>query len=389
MFKNRKGLHVIEALTVILVLGIAGFAGFMLFHNKQGAPNTDRRGMNYQALAACGQQPLSTLPTDLSKLEGIAPLGNVDPPDHTLPTDHMYMMYPYGDTTQKELYAPADVVVTSISYGDVFENGVRKHGDYAVSFYPCSELKLIYGHVDTLSDKITAVIGKPENAGANQCQSSKQGNEEIRNCNWDVDIKVTANELVGTSEGWDLWATYEGHKADNVMSPEYYHNTDAVCPLDYFTPELQAQLYAKAMRTAAPRCGEAYVDKAGTLQGGWFAHKDPKQAKTDWSSHFSLTRNSVESGVGQVAVAGTIADQFMYRFTPKHSGTVNRDPSETTAGTLYCYQHEGNPRFPNGRMAGPGKILLKLTDNHTMQIEHRGGSCSGNESFSRPTTYYR
>ena len=386
MFKNKKGLRLAAILLAVVVLAIVGFVAFKIF-SKDNQPPTDNRGVSYQGLPACGMQPLIALPADISKLEQIAPLGNVDPPDHTLPTDHMYMMYPYGDATQKELYAPADIVITSVSYSREIFNGTDRGGDYRIDFYPCSELRLIYGHVDVLSEKIMSAIGTPEAPGKGQCNNSKQTTSEITNCIWDVDIKLSAGELLGTSNGWDLWATYEGSKG-GVLSPEYYHNVDAVCPLDYWTSDLQTQLYSKVSRTAEPRCGEAYQDIRGTLQGGWFAHKSPNQAKTDWSSHFSLTHHSV-SNIGQLAESGIIADQFMYNFTPKTVGTINVEPSQTKFGTLYCYQHEGSQRFPNGRMAGSGKVLLRLVDDHTMQIEKKEGACSTNEVFSKPVTYYR
>lgn len=387
--KNQQGFHALFLVVAIVVIGVIAFAGFKVFNQDQDTPSNDQRGANYQALQSCGSEPLNTMPMELSKLEQIAPLGNVDPPDHTLPTDHMYMMYPYGATDQNPIYAPADIVITALSYGDVLENGVQKHGDYRVDFYACSELKIIFGHIDTLSDKITSQIGTPQNPVGAECNSSTQGNSEIKNCSWNVDITLSAGELLGTSDGWDLWAALEGYTSPNVISPDYYHNVDAVCPLDYFTSDLRSQLYSLVKRQVAPKCGEAYQDKANTLQGGWFGHKDPNQAKTDWSSHLSLTHNSVETDVGQLAVAGKIAEQFMYRFTPKHEGTTNREPSETTTNVIYCYQHEGPQRMPNGRIAGTGKVLLQLTDNHTMQVEHQAGSCTASESFIQPSTYYR
>ncbi len=386
--KDQAGSHVIAFLLLVFVLATIGFVGLKVFNGQNKTPKQENRGVSYQALASCSNQPLTTLPTDLSKLEGIAPLGGVDTPDHTLPTDHMYMMYPYGDKTQKEVYAPADIVITDISYGKQIFEGEERSSDYRIDFYPCSELKLIYGHIDTVSEKIKSAIGTPESPGSGQCNTNTQVNSVITSCSWQIDLKISAGELIGTTDGWDLWATYEGSKG-NVLSPEYYHNTDAVCPLNYWADDIKAQLYAVSKRTAEPKCGDAYVDKAGTLQGGWFAHKDPEKAKTDWSSHFSLAHHSIEHNIAQVAVAGTIADQFMYRFTPKDSGTINVEPGITKPDTTYCYQHEGNKRFPNGRMAGDGKILIKLIDDHTMQIEHKSGTCSADESFSSPTTYYR
>lgn len=388
MFKDQKGFHVVVVLMVLLALSAVAFAGFKVFSTQKNAPNPDSRGPNYHALRPCGKTPLTTMPMDTSRLEQIAPLGSIDPPDHTLPTDHMYMMYPYGESDQKDIYAPANIVVTSVGYGSTYANGTLENADYAITVYPCRELKIIFGHIDTLGEKLAAKID-PGAAGAN-CHTNAQGNKEIKNCSWNVDITLSAGELVGTSNGWDLWATYEGYVSPNVTSPKYYHNVDAVCPLDYFTADLQAQMYTLVRRDKEPKCGEAYQDKPNTLQGGWFGHEDPNKAKTDWSSHFSLAHHSQETGIGILAVAGTIAPtDFMYRFTPRHSGTINREPSETTANTLYCYQHEGNPRMPNGVIAGTGKVLLKLTDNHKMQIEHKEGACSDNEAFSNPRNYYR
>lgn len=387
MHKDQKGSHILAGILFIAVLGIIIFIGLKLF-NKDTAPNPDKRGASYKALAACGSGPvLNTLPTDLSKLEGIAPLGGIDPPDHTLPTDHMYMMYPYGETTQKDLIAPANIVVTALSYGEEYKDGTLVTADYTITFYPCSELKFIYGHVDTLSDKMVSIVGTPESPKDAQCETSRQGTADIKHCAWNVDISFSAGEVLGTSNGWDLWATLEGHTG-NVITPAYYHNTDAVCPLDYFSDTLKAQMYSLIKRDVEPKCGEAYQDKAGTLQGGWFAHENPEQAKTDWSSHLSLVHHS-QTNIGLVGVAGTIADKFLISFSPRHTGAVNREPSETATGIIYCYQHEGDQRMPNGRMAGTGKVLVKLLDVHKMQAEHKDGACRDNEAFSTPTTYYR
>lgn len=389
---NQQGFHLIGGLLLILVLCAVGFVGFWVFKqtNNSGDTNGKNFGPNYNALATCGDKPvLNTLPADLSKLDKIGVLGGINVPDHTLPTDHIYMMYPYGETSLKETYAPADVVVTSIGFGGEYENGSLKNADYTIDMYPCRELGLRFGHMDVLGDKLKAAVGQDFENGVG-CTMNNQEYKEIKNCLKNVDLKISAGELLATTNGWDLWATYEGLMSRGVISPEYYHNVDAVCPLDYFTPELKTQLYTKVKRTAEPKCGEAYQDKSSTIQGGWFAHKDPQKAKTDWSSHFSLAHDPEDPNVGMVAVAGTIAEPFMYRFTPAHSGTINREPSETTTGTIYCYEHTGDRRFPNGVIAGPGKVLLKLTNDHQMQIEHKAsGTCTANKSFSTPTTYYR
>lgn len=392
--KTQRGFHLVEVLLVVLVLGLIGFLGYRVYQatsNSNNPPSADSRGPNYKALPNCGNGPiLTTAPADISLLDKIGVLGGVDPPDHTLPNDHTYLGYTYGSTEQREIYAPADMVVTGIGFGGEYENGALINADYSIDAYPCRELGLRFGHMDVLSDKLKAALGQDYEKDDTGCTISKQEYKEIKSCGKAVDLKVSAGELLATTNGWDLWATMEGFVSPNVTSPEYYHNVDAVCPFEYFTDELKAQFYAKSDRDGEPKCGEAYQDKANTLQGGWFAHKDPTQAKTDWSSHFSLTHNTSETKIGQVGVSGKLTGtDFTYRFIPKHSGTINREPSETSAGIIYCYEHEGDRRFRNGDIAGTGKILLELIDNHTMLIEYKNSACTANESFSNPTTYYR
>lgn len=386
---NQQGFHIIVLLVVVVVLGVIGFAGYMVLKKNDSSGGSDRpKGEQYSMLAACGKQPLTRAPADLTKLEQIAPLGGLNPPDHTLPTDHMYMMYEYGDSTLKEVYAPAKIVVTGISFGTEHEGERLLTSDYSISFYPCQELKVIYGHIDTISEKLLAAVKEDFDAGTG-CSSSTQGPHKIKHCNKEVDITIPAGEVLGATNGWDLWATYDGFISPAVTTTGYYHNVDAVCPLDYFTDEIQSQLYVLVKRTAQPRCGEAYQDKANTLQGGWFAHQDPEKGRSDWTSQMALVHHSVDN-VGMLAIAGTILpEDYMVRFTPKQNGTVNREPSQTRAGVVYCYQHEGEQRMPNGYMAGTGKILLKLQDNHTMQIERQDGACGAGESLRSPTTYYR
>lgn len=95
MLKNQDGFHHVVAVVVILVLGVVGFVGFRVIQNATDSNKSSQSnaipkdaGPNYEALPACdGDKPVLTRsPIDLSVIDSIAPLGNINPPEHTIPT---------------------------------------------------------------------------------------------------------------------------------------------------------------------------------------------------------------------------------------------------------------------------------------------------------------
>lgn len=400
MLKNQKGFHVLPILLIILVVGIAGFAVWRIGDKKSETPMSNvpserDSGPNYKALPACGDGPVLThSPIDLSVIDTISPLGRINPPEHTVPTDHNYFMYKYERPDERyNIVAPANIVVTALGFSGEVDNGATKNADYSIIFSPCKGLSFRFSHVNALEGKLKGEIGlKGEGADCHTNRPTTQ--RSIMTCGKDVDVSIPAGEVIGLVgdkyvAAWDFWA----HKADyinpGIIGVNYRYDADAVCGLDYFVDDIKAQMYAKVKRIGEPKCGEIGQDKADTLQGSWFAHKDPEKARTDWNSHLTLGHTSDDAGKGILAVAGKITDPSTYTFNPTHEGAINREPGETIAGTIYCYQHDGDRRFSNGTYAGTGKVLLKLTDNHTMQAEYKDGVCGANETLTSPTTYYR
>lgn len=401
MKTNEKGFHLLPILLLIAVVAIIGVVVWRISNSPQqpGKANIpgSEAGPAYKALPECGNEPiLTTLPIDLNALDYIAPLGAINPPEHTLPTDHMYFMYKYErpDTERYNLVAPAKSVVTSLSYSGEIENGQYKNTDFSIALSPCRGMSFRLSHVNTLEGALQGEIGM-DGKGAECNRSTPVEGKEKLHCMKQVDIKVEAGEVIGKVgakyvAAWDFWAFKEGYVNPAMITPAYHQDANSVCPIDYFTPELKDQLYALVKRAGEPRCGEIGQDKKDALQGSWFAHKKHREAQTDWNSHFTLAHHSLDSAVGVLAVAGKISQQpLSYNFTPRHEGVVNREPAETVAGTLYCYQHDNNTYFTNGTAPGTGKVLLRLVDNHTMQAEHKTGNCGADERFSNPTTYYR
>jgi hypothetical protein len=399
---GQKGFHHVMLMLALVVIAVVGFAAFRVITNKKNPSNSssnipppDDQGPNYKALPACGEgSVLTKSPMDLSKIDTISPLGSINPPEHTIPTDHNYFMYHYErPDEQYDMVAPANAVITSFGYSGGIENGTPVNADYTIILSPCRGLSFRFSHINSLEGKIKDEIGpKGENA---DCHTNKPTTQrEIINCGKTVDISISAGELMGKVgkkyvAAWDFWASKEGYVNPGITTPAYRYDADIVCGLDYFVEPIKSQIYALVKRKGEPKCGDVGQDKKDTLQGSWFAHKDPEKARTDWNSHLTLGIDSGDTGKRILAVAGKITNPASYLFTPRNDGVINRDPAQTAAGTIYCYQHDGDRRFSNGTFAGEGKVLLKLTDNHTMQAEHKSGTCSSAETLSNPTTYYR
>lgn len=400
---NQKGFHIVLAALLILVIGAVGFAGVRFIQkaadsNRSASSNTPApgdQGPNYKTLPACGNGPVLTRsPMDLAVLDSISPLGSINPPEHTIPTDHNYFMFRYERPDERyDMVAPANAVVTSLGYSGEVRDGQHENTDFSIILSPCRGLSFRFSHINTLEGKLKGEIGV--NGKGADCHTDKPTTDkEIITCGKKTDVRLAAGDIMGRVgakyvAAWDFWAHKEGYINPGITTPAYRYDTDAVCGLDYFVDEIKAQIYALVKRRGEPKCGEVGQDKKDTLQGSWFAHKDPEKARTDWNSHFTLGHDAGNTDIGVVAVAGKIANAFMYNFMPAHDGVINREPAETVTGTLYCYQHDGDRRFSNGTFAGEGKVLLKLTDNNAMQAEHKSGSCGPGETFSSPTTYYR
>lgn len=74
------------------------------------------------------------------------------------------------------------------------------------------------------------------------------------------------------------------------------------------------------------------------------------------------------------------------QFTPKHTGTIDREPNGVRAdGKVYFYNYD---RDKEGQQS-EGKILAKLVDDRHLKLEYQPGSCTTAETFTKPYSYER
>ncbi len=155
-------------------------------------------------LPPCGTDNavFSVSPVALSDFMGLVPLGNFAPSGHVFPTDHIYFHINRVDRSQWEL---GTVEVPVVSPGDVWVTNIRSTGtenrtDYSVQFSPCEEIKALFIHVSSLSERLEQSFTPPYD----ECNEYSTGGDLYKNCSKTVNVKLVAGEAVGTAGG-DQW----------------------------------------------------------------------------------------------------------------------------------------------------------------------------------------
>jgi len=194
--------------------------------------------------------------------------------------------------------------------------------------------------------------------------------------------------IVGLKQGnWDF-GLIDLSKPLPYKKPKRYPERDRYlqCAFDYYPLDMKNKFYSLIKRDDGT-CSGVMQDVPGTLQGNWFHESSPKENVVQWDVFLAFVGDFEFSKAQVVSIAGQFTEPSKYQFYPKNSGNVNRRFSDVTPGEVYCYQGEdiGRPwdQIPSG------KIVVQMTDEETLEIEHQQGSCDGNEILNMPETYER
>lgn len=345
--------------------------------------------------ATCPKEPLKTSPMRLGDFTNILPLGNFNPPDHTIPTDHIYFSLAddgSGIIPVKNVYAPADITITNITATTYYQDTTKIAEDYSIMFSVCNQLTGRFGHVSSLTAAIKSKLTKWD-----RCQTyavSSVGNK-VKSCSKQIKLTVKNGVKIGTvggkiSHALDLWAydTRVNIRA-SFANPLRYTNTgifSTTCPVSYFTAAVQKKLVPMlggqtAARTKSPRCGTFAPDKLGTLRGNWF-YGNAKDEPNGWKKELSLAYDNRDGITGVISIGGVVTTAGIYSFTPLKTGLINRSFETVTPGdTLYCYQSESN--------SVNSQFIIQLVDAKTLKIERQDGPCVAPFAFTKPILYKR
>ncbi len=337
-----------------------------------------------KGLANCGASPMLTVsPIDVGSIRDLTPLGNLGPPGHTFPTDHLYFYAPFTGTRMEiPVVSPGDVVLSEVTKRTRL-SGQPSVIEYSMTFFPCADLNLYFAHVVLTTELLTRI------GAFGTCEQSSAGGNTYESCTKRLNLKLTAGSLIGTMGG-DNGNTIDFGGYDRrvpqlpFINParsygngtEFGHNR-TICPVDYFVPNVAAALRARfsglfGKRTIEPLCGTIMQDLPNTAQGRWFFNETMQD-----DPHLALVHDNVDPRIAVLSVGTSIPSlpTRYWGFTPAASGRVNADfPRVTADGLTYCYQTFVGATSPIRH------VLIQLISAMRLRIEGFTGALCGDPS---------
>lgn len=343
-----------------------------------------------KGLASCqGTEFLTVAPIDPASIGEIAPLGNLSPPYHTLPTDHLYLnttTVSPGVALVANVVAPGSLVIVEVSKQTRTGSGPSDGVNYGLRFFPCADVAMYFAHLITLSAELTSQVGQ-----FTECDPPfSSGGITSVECRKRVEVRLAAGAPIGTAGGPAFPGIDYGGADRRVPElafvnpgrssggdPDFGQN-QTICPVDYFVPAVANAMRAKfgrngVRRTIAPVCGTIMQDVPNTAQGRWYFDTSQQD-----DPHLALAHDNGDPRIGVISAGISIPSlpTGAREFAPATSGRINLDfPLVTSDGSIYCYQtFSPNPPPPLRH------VLVQLTSPTQLRIEGVIGATCGEPS---------
>jgi len=348
-------------------------------------------------VGACeGGLAFTVCPVDLDDVSSIVPLGNLNPPGHTFPTDHIYFYLKAaggtGVTVETPLYALGNMTLTSATASQHVNAGLI---DFGVTM-ECGEVVLILGHVTTLAANIFG--NTTDLSGWDLQDEYSTGGETYRMYRKQFDRAIQAGDSLGTAGGnpgqWALdiglydRSSISGTAANpSRWQKSWYRHAD--CPLEFYEAgPVVDSIWALVVRDGGAGdlypCGQVLQDVPGTAHGCWFLDGITDPYPED--NHLALVWSNTQPSLAAIS-AGTMIPTLtsgVYNITPENTGVLNRDFSAVTAdGTVYGYTPPGLPG---------GVIVIALPTTNSLWIEYLPSATTNPASWvftAAKTLFYR
>jgi hypothetical protein len=287
--------------------------------DKNNGP-TSTTGGPPPGLAACGSAPFLTVPlVSAGNIFAVSPLGNLNPPPHTFPTDHIYLYM----NPPSAIYAPGSVVLTNVVVQHRTGGGQPPVDDYVLVFYPCADVQLGLAHVANLSVQLRTRVGTLDGV----CNPSYQtGGFTYQQCSKTVDISLAAGDGIGTSAASldvlarDRRVTLSWENPARLSDPDSpFGDKHVACPIDYFVASVADPMRDKArcsgnIRTA---CRPSAAKSCRMYQHGRGALVLPRQSNNrktrTWRSHTTTSRPALAR-----SPSARRSNRFLRAFTSSH-----------------------------------------------------------------------
>jgi len=306
----------------------------------------------------------SVIPTAIAPGLSLTALGSLNPPGHTLPSDHdgFYdgdqVTGSFGTaTSERSVYVPTTAALIQIN-SDATDSLVKFTFRATQNFYFTLGLVI---------PSVTLTVGQVVPAGTL--------------------IGHTAPGYALDFGAFDMSVTHTG-----FLTPARYPTTSLyyVSPWKYFPLAMQAQIYAQVYRapTAPDKDGKIDYSVPGELVGDWFlAGMPPDSSYTPygWSRTLTFVYDSYDPSLVRIGVGGTIGDAGLFAVDP----SAPRPETVTVASGMVAYRlyyYVGTP----GQIPQMGLLLVQMTDASTIKVEMFPGSTAGTGQFdANAYTYIR
>jgi hypothetical protein len=316
--------------------------------------NVSREALNYMRYLAVartdGPAPpsrtglLAASPLALADVGEIVPLGNLNPPGHTLPSDHAY--FSLADPKQpRPVYAPAGGEVLWV---------LERRGEAKVVVRVTPAFRYYLDHV-----RLAPGVRPGARLRAGQQLGVFSGRSHA------LDLGVV-NEAI----------TLKGFANPRRYPPDTLH---ADSPLKYFAGPLRKALYARVRRAGPDRDGKIDYDVPGRLAGNWFLEGLSKRDSAGpgaGARQLAFVRDVHDPG----AVRGTLALTGVFAI-PKGAAAPARVSRETGA-VAYALL---DPRSGARR----GRMVVRLVADDRLRVEVFPGAGADAADFGDGAVFYR
>jgi hypothetical protein len=222
---------------------------------------------------APGTVVFSQSPIDVGVISTIVPIGNLNPPDHTLPTNHAYFFHP--SAANAEVRSPVAGTINTIQRGT--DDQIYVTVSPGFTFY--------LAHI-----RVDAAIAEGGRLNAGQR------------------IGVTAS----AASAMDLGIINNAVTLFFVRPERYIAGTlHGDSPLRYFSNPVQGDLYSKVGRVGGDKDGRIDFDRSGRLAGNWFTTTLVPVSETEnfgnGAKHLAFVRDVNDPSLIRISIGGTLS----------------------------------------------------------------------------------
>jgi hypothetical protein len=346
----------------MLLLGLAALtAAAACGKNDSGGPAGNGGPYPFTNVAAPsnGVAQFGVIPVAPGPGLSLTALGNLNPPGHVLPTDHVYF-YPVDLSAQAHSPGTATRNVYMPATGALFMKLQPGGTDWKLMFRAKENF---YFYLDHVLPSIATDIG-------------------------DV---IQAGTLIGTTDpggtldlgAFDMTVTHDGFLTPARYSSQTLHY---VSPWKYFAPALQPALYAQVYRSpsAADKDGRIDFGVAGKLAGDWFLQGMPADSSGGpygWTRSVAFVYDYYDPSKVRISIGGTIGPAGVWAI----DAVAPRPETVSVANGVVPYRllyTEGNTQY--------GLMLVQMVTDTQIRIELFVGSSASTGLFdSNAYTFVR